>query len=82
MELADVNAALAEIIRDVLDDPELEITPETSASDHPDWDSFSHVNIIVAVEMRFGTKFQTAEIESVRNVGELASLVMRKCKAA
>lgn len=82
MDNPDIDAALADIIRDVLDDPDFEVTPETTAADHVDWDSFSHVSIIVGVEMRFGIKFQTAEIESTRTVGEFADLIARKCEAA
>jgi acyl carrier protein len=82
MDVPDIHASLAEIIRDVLDDPDFEVTAETSAADHSDWDSFSHISIIVAVEMRFGIKFQTAEIESACNVGDFAALIARKCQAA
>lgn len=82
MDHLQVNDTLADIIRETLDDPDFEVTPETSANDHDDWDSFSHVNIIVAVEMRFGIKFQTAEIESIKNVGDFTALIERKSKAA
>ena len=82
MNLPDINTMLGDTIRDVLDDPDFVITPETSAKDHADWDSFSHVSIIVAVEMRFGIKFKTAEIESACTVGDFADLIARKCKAA
>lgn len=82
MDRTHIDAALTEIIQDVLDDPDFEVTPETAAADHPDWDSFNHINILVAVEMRFGIKFQTAEIESIRNVGDFANLIARKTQAA
>jgi acyl carrier protein len=82
MDHPDIHAALVEIIRDVLDDPDFEITPETSARDHAEWSSFTHINIVVAVEIRFGIKFQTGEIESLHNVGDFAALIARKSKAA
>lgn len=78
MEHQHIHAELAEIIRDVFDDPDFEITPETSAKDHPEWDSFNQINIIVAAEMRFGVKFQVSEIEDLRNVGDFAELIARK----
>jgi acyl carrier protein len=49
-----------------------------SAKDVPEWDSFNHINIIVAAEQRFGVKFRTAEIEALRTVGEFADLIARK----
>lgn len=78
----DVYPALTEIFREVLDDPAFVITPETSAKDHPEWDSFNHINIIVAAEMRFGVKFRTVEIDALRNVGDFARLIEGKRAAA
>ena len=78
----DIYPALTEIFRDVLDDPAFVITPQTSANDHPEWDSFNHINIIVATEMRFGVKFRTVEIDASRNVGDFARLIEGKRAAA
>ena len=44
---------------------------KTTAEDIAEWDSFNHINIIVAVEAHFGIKFQTAETEELKNVGHL-----------
>jgi acyl carrier protein len=73
-------AEIAQIIRDVLELPELVITDDTSAENVEEWDSFNQVNIVVAVEARFGIKFRSAEIESLRNVGSLVTLVADKLK--
>jgi acyl carrier protein len=75
---ADVYAALTEIFRDVFDDPDIVPTPEMSAADVPEWDSFNHVNLIVAAELRFGVKFRPGEIEGLRNVGDFAGLIRAK----
>jgi len=74
---------VADIIRDVLDpldDQQLRIDLDTRADKTEGWDSFNHVNIVVAVEQHFGVKFKTAEIESLRNVGELVALIDRKLR--
>jgi acyl carrier protein len=70
-----------EIITDILDQPDLDIVAETSAVSVDGWDSFNQINIIVALEARFGIKFNTAEIEHLRDVGELVNLVDRKLEA-
>ena len=75
-------AALNEIFRDIFDDPSIAVSPEMSAKDVPEWDSFNHINIIVATEMRFGIKFRAAEIDSLRNVGDFAALIDQKRQAA
>jgi acyl carrier protein len=76
-----IYAALTEIFRDVLDRDDLQLRPELNARDVPEWDSFAHVNIIVATEAKFGVKFMTAELERLRNVGEFATLLERKLAA-
>lgn len=72
---------LTSIVRDLFDDDTLVATPTLTAADVPDWDSFNHINLIVAVETKFGVKFQTAELESIKNVGHLAELIQTKLAA-
>ena len=78
MQQADVYAALQEIFRDIFDDDDIVLQPETSAADIPEWDSFNHVNIIVASEMKFGVKFLAAELDDLKNVGDFVTLVQQK----
>jgi acyl carrier protein len=66
------------VFRDVFDDPALEVKPETSAADIPDWTSFNHVTLIVACEEKFGVRFSTSDIEALKNVGDLVSVIKRK----
>ncbi|HEX6957470.1 MAG TPA: acyl carrier protein [Ferrovibrio sp.] len=82
MDEQHVYAALTEIFREIFDDPEIVAAPEMSAKDVPEWDSFNHINIVVAAEMRFGIKFRAAEIDNLRNVGEFVALITRKREAA
>jgi acyl carrier protein len=82
MDRPDIYAQLTEIFRDIFDDPSLVVTPEMSAKDVPEWDSFNHINIIVAAEQRFGVKFRTADIDGLKSVGEFAELIARKSRAA
>lgn len=82
MDQADIYKELTAILRTVFEDPEISALPEMSAKDIPEWDSFNHINILVAAEMRFGIKFRAAEIESLRSVGDFASLIAKKRQAA
>ncbi len=78
MDNSQILQELNEIFRDVLNNPTLILTPELTAADVKDWDSFNHINIVVATEARFGVKFRTAELEQLKNVGEFASLIEQK----
>jgi acyl carrier protein len=75
-----IIAEVAQIIRDVLELPELEVTAATHAENVEEWDSFNQVNIVVALEAKFGIKFKTSEFEAVRNVGQLVQLIQEKLK--
>jgi acyl carrier protein len=77
----DMLTQVRDIIADVLDQPNLQVTRATTADDVEGWDSFNHINIVVAVESHFKIKVHTAEIEELRNVGELIDLVEKKLKA-
>ena len=81
MTSSEILAQLTEILRQIFDDDSIVLTPETTAADIRDWDSFNHINIIVAVEMHFGIKFRTAETEEMKNVGHLVELVQQKLEA-
>jgi acyl carrier protein len=76
-----ILSEVADIIRDVLDLPDLVVTRDTTAETVEGWDSFNHINIVVAIEAHFRLKIHTAEIEEVKNVGELVDLVHGKLAA-
>ncbi|NLS05968.1 acyl carrier protein [Rhizobium sp. P32RR-XVIII] len=73
-----ILASLTEIFRDILDDEDLQLTLQSTAADIQDWDSANHINIIVSAEMRFKIKFNSAEIERLKNVGDLVELTQKK----
>jgi acyl carrier protein len=81
MSNATILSDVREIIADVLDQPDLKIDRTTTAEDVEGWDSFSHINIVVAMESHFGIKIHTSEIEELRNVGELVDIVEKKLEA-
>jgi len=58
-----------------------ELTETTTANDIEEWDSLSHIRLVVAVERKFGVKFSNAEIESLKTVGDLVSLLQAKASA-
>jgi len=62
---------LTGILRDLLSDESLVLTMETKRDEVPNWDSFTYVSFIVAVETDFNVKFGVAEVESFQNVGAI-----------
>jgi acyl carrier protein len=78
MNTDEIYSQLTSIFHEVFDDSSIVPTPEMTAEDVKDWDSFNHINLIVAVESRFKIKFKTAEIESLHNVGHLVDVIRHK----
>ncbi len=81
MDSSEILAQLTQIFRQIFDNDSIVLTPETTAPDIAEWDSFNHINIIVAVEVHFGIKFRTAETEELKNVGHLVELIQQKLEA-
>lgn len=81
MDQLEIDSRLTQIFCDIFDDDALILSPEMTAADVAEWDSFNHINLIVATEAKFGIKFQTAEIESLKNVGHFEELIAKKLAA-
>jgi acyl carrier protein len=77
----EIMEGITEVVREALGDDTIVLTPSSVAGDFAGWDSFTHITIVVATEMRFGIKFRTAEIESLREIGDFVALIQKK-KAA
>ena len=78
MNKSEILARVRKCITAVLDQPDLTITMRTTAEDVEGWDSFNHVNIVVAIESEFDVSFKAAEIEELRAVGEIVDLIDTK----
>jgi acyl carrier protein len=75
------RSSVLEQLQPIFDDVFLEqvtVTPELSAKDVPEWDSLLHISLMVAVEKDFGIRFNVGEVESTRNLGEFADLIVQK----
>ncbi|QFS83112.1 acyl carrier protein [Roseivivax sp. THAF40] len=66
------------IIRDLFDEYEGPVTMETTADDVPQWDSLSHVRLMVMIEMELGVHFSTSEMQSFRNLGDLVEAAAKQ----
>jgi acyl carrier protein len=78
MQQQELYTRLTEIFRDVFDDETLVATPELTANDVKDWDSVNHITLVVAIEQEFGIKFKTAELEKMKNVGQMVEQIEKK----
>lgn len=76
-DAADIEATLAEIFREVFDDPMLEVTPETSPETLEDWDSVAQVKLVLSAEEAFAIRLATDEVAEIRSVGAFVRCIQR-----
>ena len=74
----DITEELTAVFREVFDDETIVLSDELTANDVDSWDSLSHVNLIIAIEMAFDIEFKQSEILNFANVGELKKSIINK----
>jgi acyl carrier protein len=71
--LNEINA----IVSDVLQLPDLVMEFSTSAADVPGWDSLTHIQIIIAIERKYGLRFTATEVAQLEDAGSLVDLILQ-----
>lgn len=74
----DTKERIQIVFRDIFDDDSIVLRDDMTAADVENWDSLNHIDMIVAIESEFKIRFTTAEVTSLKNVGELMALVDKK----
>lgn len=78
MDKIQILEEVQEIFRDVLDNEDIVLEDATTADEIEEWDSLSHIQLIVAIEKHFKIKFTSKEILSWQNVGEMIDSIANK----
>ena len=68
-------------LRSVLENDTIAVTPEMTAHDADEWDSFAHIRIILTIEQEFGIKFATPELAQFENIQQLVDMIAVKVGA-
>jgi acyl carrier protein len=78
MTSSELYLRLTPIFHDIFDDESLVLSPNMTASDVDEWDSLSHIRLVLAIEKTFGLKFNASEVAKLQNVGEFVDLIQSK----
>ena len=78
MEKKEIYEKLTPIFHDVFNDDSIVLRPNLTADDVDEWDSLSHIRMVLTVQKAFGVKFSAGEIGKLKNVEELVDLIRAK----
>ena len=78
MERIDIVNKVTEIFREVFTDPELVLNDDMTANDVEKWDSLTNMAMVTAVENAFDFKFKLKDLNKLKKVGDLISVVESK----
>ncbi|MFT3735050.1 MAG: acyl carrier protein [Rhodocyclaceae bacterium] len=78
LDSRDIYTRLTPIFHDVFDDESIVVTPDMSAADIEEWDSLSHIRLVVSIERAFALRFSAAEVGRLKNVGEFVELIRER----
>jgi len=78
MTSQDVFDGVQTVFQTIFGDDSLRIARTTTAEDIEGWDSFEHINLIMALETKFGVKFRLAELQELNCVGDMIDMIGAK----
>lgn len=76
MTREEVYERVNKVFQEVFDDDAITVNNETTSDDIEDWDSFEHINLVVAVEEEFSFKIPMGKVVTMKNVGEMVDIIM------
>ena len=77
MTREEVYKRLNAVFQDVFDDVSIEVNDETVAADVDGWDSFEHINLIVAIQEEFSFTIPMGKVVTMKNVGEMVDIILQ-----
>ena len=77
-----VSDQVRTIAADLFGVPADKITPTSTPETIETWDSIQHLNLVLALEEKFGVQLSPEEIEQMKSIADIVKLVEGKLQAA
>lgn len=80
MNKVEIIEKLNAIFKEVFEDKNIIINDEMTANDVENWNSFTHMLLISKVEETFNIKIKLKELNRLKTVGDIVTLLVAKCE--
>ncbi len=67
-----------DIFREIMENDSIVLTGESNSDQIEEWDSLTHIQLVVEIEKHFKINFTSEEIGSFENVGEMCKGIEKK----
>ncbi|HWB82780.1 MAG TPA: acyl carrier protein [Bryobacteraceae bacterium] len=74
----EILSEVCSIAGDLFEKDPRSLTAGSSPEDVEKWDSVQHLNLVLALEERYGIQFEPEEMDGMKNLGQVAALVGSK----
>ena len=78
MNRSDIFNKVQEVFREVLEDEKLIIKENFNSDDIDDWDSLTHIMLVVEIEKTFSMRFMSSEISNWKDIGAMITAIENK----
>lgn len=78
MSRDEILEKIQEIFRDVFDDEQLEIDEQTNREDFGEWDSLTHISIVMELMQVFNVKFTMDEASAMNSVEKMIVAIVER----
>ena len=74
----DIFKKITSLCIEVFNNPELDLKLNSTAVEIDEWDSLSHIQLILEIEKAFKVRFSLGELQDLKNIESLVFLVNTK----
>lgn len=78
MNRKEIVEKLTSIFHEVFKDSTIVLNDEMTSADVENWDSLTHILMISMVQERFAVKFRLKELNKLKKVGDIISILEEK----
>jgi acyl carrier protein len=78
MKREEIFKKVSIIFQEVLEDDNIIISEDQGAEDIDEWDSLTHIMLVVETEKAFQLKFLSSEISNWKNIGDMITAIEGK----